>query len=232
MRSTTTREDFVARVKEITGGKGLKVVYDSVGADTFARSLDCLQPFGLAVNFGNASGNAPPVDARHAGRQGLALCDATDPVHPPRHAREHAGDGRRPVRRGAQRRGQDPHRPALCARARRRRHTANSRRARRPAARSCYPEAALLQEGLRSDRPGRRVAESAPQEGLQARSIDPGGPPARTARRAARHAHRLFITRRISSTISSTAPTLIALSATLNDGKYQPPQWNWRKSTT
>ncbi len=56
------KEDFVARVKEITGGKGVKVVYDSVGADTFVRSLDVLQPFGLAANFGNASGKVPPFD--------------------------------------------------------------------------------------------------------------------------------------------------------------------------
>ncbi|MEO8280079.1 MAG: quinone oxidoreductase [Ideonella sp.] len=55
-------EDFVVRVKEITGGKGLKVVYDSVGAETFVRSLDCLQPFGLAANFGNASGKAPAIE--------------------------------------------------------------------------------------------------------------------------------------------------------------------------
>lgn len=56
------REDFVARVKEITGGQGLKVVYDSVGKDTFVKSLDCLRPFGLAANFGNASGKVPPID--------------------------------------------------------------------------------------------------------------------------------------------------------------------------
>ena len=56
------REDFVAKVKEITGGKGLKVVYDSVGKDTFVKSLDCLRPFGLAANFGNASGKVPPID--------------------------------------------------------------------------------------------------------------------------------------------------------------------------
>ena len=55
-------EDFVERVKQITGGKGLKVVYDSVGKDTFVRSFDCLQPFGLAANFGNASGKVPPID--------------------------------------------------------------------------------------------------------------------------------------------------------------------------
>ena len=55
-------EDFVARVKAITGGRGVKVVYDSVGAETLVRSLDCLQPFGLAANFGNASGKVPPID--------------------------------------------------------------------------------------------------------------------------------------------------------------------------
>ncbi len=55
-------EDFVARVKDITGGKGVKVVYDSVGKDTFVRSLDCLQPFGLIANFGNASGKVEPLD--------------------------------------------------------------------------------------------------------------------------------------------------------------------------
>lgn len=51
-----TREDFVARVKEITGGKGVPVVYDSIGKDTFPQSLDCLSPRGLFVSFGNASG--------------------------------------------------------------------------------------------------------------------------------------------------------------------------------
>lgn len=53
-------EDFLPRVKEITGGKGVKVVYDSVGKDTWDKSLDCLSPFGLMVAFGNASGPVPP----------------------------------------------------------------------------------------------------------------------------------------------------------------------------
>ena len=52
-------EDFEARVKEITGGKGVKVVYDSVGKDTWEKSLNCLSPFGLMACFGNASGPAP-----------------------------------------------------------------------------------------------------------------------------------------------------------------------------
>ena len=52
-------EDVVARVRELTGGKGVKAVYDSVGKDTWERSLDCLAPFGLMVTFGNASGPVP-----------------------------------------------------------------------------------------------------------------------------------------------------------------------------
>jgi NADPH:quinone reductase len=53
-------EDFKVRVKEITGGKGVKVVYDSVGKDTWDKSLDCLAPFGLMASFGNASGAVAP----------------------------------------------------------------------------------------------------------------------------------------------------------------------------
>jgi NADPH2:quinone reductase len=56
-----SREDFVARVKELTGGVGVPVVYDSVGKDTFDRSLQCLRPLGMMVSFGNASGPVPPV---------------------------------------------------------------------------------------------------------------------------------------------------------------------------
>jgi NADPH2:quinone reductase len=57
-----TREDFSARVREITDGKLLPVVYDSVGKDTFQKSLDCLAPFGMMVVYGNASGPVPPFD--------------------------------------------------------------------------------------------------------------------------------------------------------------------------
>jgi NADPH2:quinone reductase len=57
-----TRENFTARVKEITGGKGVPVVYDSVAKDTFMGSLDCLQPFGLLAVFGASSGPVPPFD--------------------------------------------------------------------------------------------------------------------------------------------------------------------------
>lgn len=57
-----TQEDFVARTKELTGGKGVPVVYDGVGKDTFMRSLDCLQPRGMMVSFGNASGAVEPLN--------------------------------------------------------------------------------------------------------------------------------------------------------------------------
>jgi NADPH2:quinone reductase len=57
-----TRENFAERVKEITGGKKVPVVYDSVGKDTYMGSLDCLQPLGMLVMFGNGSGPVPPFD--------------------------------------------------------------------------------------------------------------------------------------------------------------------------
>jgi NADPH:quinone reductase len=56
------KENFVERVKALTGGKGVPVVYDSVGKDTFMGSLDCLQPRGMMVSFGNASGAVPPFE--------------------------------------------------------------------------------------------------------------------------------------------------------------------------
>jgi NADPH:quinone reductase len=57
-----TKEDFPKRVRELTGGQGVPVVYDSVGKSTFAGSLDCLRPLGLLVSFGNASGPVPPFE--------------------------------------------------------------------------------------------------------------------------------------------------------------------------
>ena len=55
-------EDFVQRVKEITEGKGVDAVYDSVGQFTFMKSLDCLRPMGMMVSFGQSSGSIPPID--------------------------------------------------------------------------------------------------------------------------------------------------------------------------
>ena len=64
------KEDFVARVKDITGGRGVKVVYDSIGKDTWEGSLDCLRPFGLMASFGNASGPVPPFAPAILGAKG------------------------------------------------------------------------------------------------------------------------------------------------------------------
>jgi len=63
-------EDFSVRVKDITGGKGVKVVYDSVGKDTWDKSLDCLAPFGLMASFGNASGPVAPFSPGILGPKG------------------------------------------------------------------------------------------------------------------------------------------------------------------
>ncbi len=71
-------EDFVARVKAITGGTGVKVVYDSVGKDTFDGSLNVLRPFGLLASFGNASGPVPSFAPGMLGAKGsLYLTRAT-----------------------------------------------------------------------------------------------------------------------------------------------------------
>ncbi len=65
-----TREDFARRVRELTNGAGVPVVYDSVGKSTFEGSLDSLAPLGLMVTFGNASGPVPPLDVGLLGRKG------------------------------------------------------------------------------------------------------------------------------------------------------------------
>ena len=63
-------EDLVSRVKEITQGKGVDVVYDSVGQATFLKSLDCLRPLGMMVSFGQSSGSIPPFDLGILGAKG------------------------------------------------------------------------------------------------------------------------------------------------------------------
>ena len=68
-----TRESFVDRVKEITDGAGVEVVYDAVGRDTFAGGLDCLAVRGHMVSYGGASGPAPPLDIAALGPKSLTL---------------------------------------------------------------------------------------------------------------------------------------------------------------
>ncbi|MBN3727834.1 quinone oxidoreductase family protein [Burkholderia sp. Ac-20379] len=65
-----TRENFTERVKDITNGAGVPVVYDSIGKDTYLGSLDCLAPLGLFVSFGNASGPLPPIDSKEFASRG------------------------------------------------------------------------------------------------------------------------------------------------------------------
>jgi NADPH2:quinone reductase len=71
-------ENFVERVKEITGGKGVRHAYDSVGKDTFMDTLDCVAPFGVAATFGNASGPIEPFNPAILGPKGsLYVCRPT-----------------------------------------------------------------------------------------------------------------------------------------------------------
>jgi NADPH:quinone reductase len=74
-------EDVVARVKELTGGRGVKAVYDSVGKDTWDRSIECLAPFGLMVSFGNASGPVPPVSLLQLSPKSLHVTRPTLNTH-------------------------------------------------------------------------------------------------------------------------------------------------------
>jgi NADPH:quinone reductase len=64
------RENFAERVKEITGGRGVPVVYDSIGKDAFTGSLDCLSPLGMMVSFGSASGPVPPFSLNELASRG------------------------------------------------------------------------------------------------------------------------------------------------------------------
>lgn len=76
-----TRENFAERVKAITGGKGLPVVYDSVGKTTWDGSLDCLRPLGLMVSFGNASGAVPPFPVGLLAQKGSLFVTRPTLVH-------------------------------------------------------------------------------------------------------------------------------------------------------
>ncbi|MGD9293842.1 MAG: quinone oxidoreductase [Roseobacter sp.] len=79
-------EDFVARVKDITGGEGVDVVMDAVGADTFEGSLDSLKPLGMMISFGNASGAVPPFSVGILGQKGsLKITRPTLFTHIARH---------------------------------------------------------------------------------------------------------------------------------------------------
>jgi len=74
-------EDFVARVKEITKGRGVDAVYDSVGQETFIQSLDCLRPMGTLVSFGQSSGPIKPLDISILGAKGSLFLTRPSLMH-------------------------------------------------------------------------------------------------------------------------------------------------------
>jgi NADPH2:quinone reductase len=74
-------ENFTQRVREITGGEGVPVVYDGVGKDTFMGSLDCLRPLGMMVTYGNASGPVPPFDVLLLSQKGSLFVTRPTIVH-------------------------------------------------------------------------------------------------------------------------------------------------------
>jgi NADPH2:quinone reductase len=75
------QDDIVARVKEITRGEGVAVVYDAVGKDAFMPSLDCLRPLGMMVSFGNASGPVPPIAPLELSKRGSLFLTRPTLVH-------------------------------------------------------------------------------------------------------------------------------------------------------
>jgi NADPH2:quinone reductase len=99
-----TREDVVARVREITGGAGLPVVYDGVGGSTYETSLQCLQRRGLAVFYGSAGGVIPPFDLWRLNRMGslyVTYGGLADYLHDRAEMNERAADLFAMIRTGA-----------------------------------------------------------------------------------------------------------------------------------
>src|SRR5205807_6952708 len=110
-----TKQDFVAEVSRISGGEKLPVVFDSVGKDTFLRSLDCLRPRGLMVTFGQASGPIDPIAPRYVVAEGVAVSDA--PIALPLHTATRCARSfrERAVRGGGFGKGAHSRQSALCA---------------------------------------------------------------------------------------------------------------------
>ena len=113
------KEDFAARVKEITNGELCDVVYDGIGKTTFPASLDCIRPLGMFASFGSASGQIEAFNINILQTKGSLF--ATRPTLNTYAAkREDLLDiAKRPVRGGRQRQGQDPDQPEVQAEGRR-----------------------------------------------------------------------------------------------------------------
>ncbi len=113
------RESVTDRVRDITGGDGVPVVYDSIGKDTFEASLDCLRPLGMMVSFGNASGPVPPVRTGHSVGQGVSVFHPPDPHDLHRQIRGPSGRRSRTFSRCRERRRQNFGQPNVPAQGRR-----------------------------------------------------------------------------------------------------------------
>ena len=116
-----TREDFVERVKEITNGEKVPVVYDGIGKDTFVKSLDCLRPLGLMVSFGQSSGPIGRSISASSRRRARSSSPARrSPPMPP--SAPICWRWRGSVRCRARGQGQDQDQPDLCAEGRAKAH--------------------------------------------------------------------------------------------------------------
>ena len=193
-----TKENVVEKVKEITKGKGVPVVFDGVGKDTWEASLDCLQPRGLMASFGNASGagarrsrsasSTPRARSTSRGR-------ASAPTPPP--ARISRPVGQVAVQDGQERQGEDRHRPALSAG----RGGAGPYRSRRPQDHRPDHPGALIRDVGRSAFDGDRRPDRLDRHGQVDRGQDAAADgragvrrrrrrPCRCRRRAARRCRR------------------------------------------
>ena len=111
----TKEAGWEKKVREITGGKGVPVVYDSIGKDTFEASLDCLQVRGLMVSYGNSSGPVTPFPLGILATKGSLDADAANPGAFYPHGGGDAGNRRRSLRGVEIRRGQGGDQPARAA---------------------------------------------------------------------------------------------------------------------
>lgn len=107
--------DFVRQVRDLTGGVGVDVAYDSVGRATFDASLACLRRLGMLVSYGNASGKPPAIEPTRLAAMGIVVSHATDPRRLHRDATGTRCHGRRGLRRLAPRRDPGRHPAALPA---------------------------------------------------------------------------------------------------------------------
>ena len=106
-------EDVAAKVRELTGGRGVNVVYDSVGKDTFDSSLRSLAPLGMFVSYGNSSGNAPDVPPHELQNRGSLFFTRPSLAHYTATTSDLHALAETVLRRGSRRPGEDPHQPAL-----------------------------------------------------------------------------------------------------------------------